>query len=106
MRSRTPLWSWPSSPALERYGLRCDRGGTDELLRPEVDREALQSHAGRPLFGPPFLSSSSLGWLRRHASLSSSKRRFLSSRRRSAASLAFLRSRSRSLRRTVTPHAS
>src|SRR5215218_11151187 len=42
--------------------------------------------------------------LRRHASISSSKRRFLFSRRRSAASLAFLlflRSLSRSLRRSV-----
>ena len=65
---------------------------------------------GRPLCGlRPFPSSSSLGWFRRHASLSSSRRRFLSrfdsSRRLSSASLAFLLSllwRSRSARRSVT----
>src|SRR5215211_1110094 len=57
-----------------------------------------------------FRFSSSLGWLRRHASHSSSNRRFLSrfdsSRRLSSASLAFLlslRSRSRSARRSVMP---
>src|SRR5919112_437636 len=55
----------------------------------------------------------SLGWLRRHASIRSSERRFLSrshfSRRRSSASLAFLlslRARSRSLRRSIRPGAS
>jgi hypothetical protein len=31
-------------------------------------------HAGRPRFGRPFVPSPSLGWLRRHASLSSSER--------------------------------
>src|SRR5215203_2646430 len=58
-----------------------------------------------PRVGRSFLSSScSPGWLRRQASTSSSKRRFLSSRRRSSPSLAFLlslRARSRSLRRSV-----
>src|SRR5215216_3262988 len=61
-------------------------------------------HLFRPLPGRPFPSSSSIGWLRRHASFSSSERRSLSSRRRSAASLALLfslHSRSRSARRSV-----
>jgi hypothetical protein len=51
---------------------------------------------------PVFLMA--FGRLRRHASISSSNLRFLFSRRRSAASLAFLlflRARSRSLRRSV-----
>jgi hypothetical protein len=70
--------------------------------RPPEAIRAPRAHGGP---SPPF----SLGWLRRHASLSSSRRRLLalshSSRRRSSASLAFLlclRSRSRSARRSVT----
>src|SRR5215208_825292 len=63
------------------------------------------TQAGCLFFGRPFPNFfCSLGWWRRHASLRSSERRFLSSRQRSLASsvfLLFLRSRLRSPRRSV-----
>ena len=55
----------------------------------EGEDEALRCHVGRPLLlrpGWPFPRSSSLGWLRRHASCRSSERRSLSSRRFSSSS--------------------
>src|SRR5215210_3265588 len=62
--------------------------------------EALRSHVGRPLLlrpGRPFPpSSSSLGWLRRHASCRSLERRSLSSRRFSSSSCESLLRLSRS----------
>jgi hypothetical protein len=90
-----PASSASASPALASLAL-------PQSALPRLEhrprRRAPGAHDGRPRPGRSFRSSSSLGWLRRHASCNSA-------RRRSAASRAFLLallSRSRSAQRSVT----
>ena len=99
-----PPHAAPAGPGFVRPGFARPRArcAFPQSALPRLEhrprRRAPGAHDGRPRPGRSFRSSSSLGWLRRHASCNSA-------RRRSAASRAFLLSllsRARSAQRSVT----